>query len=120
MKNTDSMKYSCVEVKPGATSATVPNLVEKREYMITVTAICDEFFEQLPEGKSGFLHVNSFVLIKRVSPCFISLIQPLYFSNILCMIRMQHQFAKKVHVLGENSSSSASLGSSSLRSHYLI
>ena len=50
MKSTDRQNHSSTEVKADATTAILENLCEKSEYMVTVTAITDEFFEQLPEG----------------------------------------------------------------------
>lgn len=50
MKPDDPRKHSAVEVPPSASSAVIENLSEKAEYMISITAITEEFFENLAEG----------------------------------------------------------------------
>ena len=50
VQSRDRHKHSCVEVVPNATSAIVESLSEKTEYLITITAITDEYFDQLPPG----------------------------------------------------------------------
>lgn len=50
MKTSTSNKHTAVEVMPDATTATLDNMEEKTEYLITVTFITDEYFEQLPDG----------------------------------------------------------------------
>ena len=43
-------KHKAVEVVPDSVSATLEGLKEKTEYLITVTLVTEEYFEQLPEG----------------------------------------------------------------------
>ena len=50
VQSRDRHKHSCTEVVPSATSAIVENLSEKTEYLVTVSAITDEYFDQLPPG----------------------------------------------------------------------
>ncbi len=50
VKANDRHKHAFTEVVPDATSAVVENLSEKTEYLLTVTAITNEYFEQLPPG----------------------------------------------------------------------
>ena len=40
-----------MEVNADSTSAIVDGLAEKSEYMLTVTTITEEYFDNLPEGK---------------------------------------------------------------------
>ena len=50
MKTRERTSHSFVEVPADAHSAVVENLLEKTEYLITVTAVTDEYFEELPPG----------------------------------------------------------------------
>ncbi|ELT90741.1 hypothetical protein CAPTEDRAFT_219540 [Capitella teleta] len=43
-------KHCCAETVPDAAGAIIDNLKEKTEYLITITAITDEFFENLQPG----------------------------------------------------------------------
>ena len=50
MKPTERTKHVYVEVMPDATTAVINNLAERTEYRVTVTAVTEEYFEQLPAG----------------------------------------------------------------------
>ena len=50
VKSTERERHACVEVMADATSAVIPGLAEKTEYLISVTAITEEYFDQLPPG----------------------------------------------------------------------
>ena len=50
MKPTERVKHACVEVMPDATTAVISNLAERTEYRVTVTAVTEEYFDQLPSG----------------------------------------------------------------------
>jgi hypothetical protein len=43
-------KHCCAETVPDAAGAIIDNLKEKTEYLITITAITEEFFDMLPSG----------------------------------------------------------------------
>lgn len=47
MNSEDRKVHASVEVAPDATGATLENLQEKTDYLITVTAITSEFFDQM-------------------------------------------------------------------------
>ncbi len=49
MKAGEQMRHIALEVPADSSHAVIENLNEKSEYMLTVTAITEEFFEQLPE-----------------------------------------------------------------------
>lgn len=50
VKNTNNNKHTCIELMADATSAVVDGLSEKSEYLMVVTAITEEYFDQLPPG----------------------------------------------------------------------
>ena len=50
MKNRDKIKHASIEVMPDATNAIIDGLQEKVEYLVSVTAVTEEYFEQLPQG----------------------------------------------------------------------
>ena len=50
MKTRERSSHSYVEVSADARSAVVDNLFEKTEYLLSVTAVTEEYFEQLPPG----------------------------------------------------------------------
>ena len=52
MKPDNTKRHSAVEVSADSTSAIVDGLAEKTEYMLTVTTITEEYFDNLQEGKS--------------------------------------------------------------------
>ncbi len=47
-------RHRGVEVSAEATSAIVDGLLEKTEYMLTVTTVTEEFFDNLEEGANCF------------------------------------------------------------------
>ena len=51
MKPGNTKRHSAVEVNADSTSAIVDGLAEKNEYMLTVTTITEEYFDNLPEGE---------------------------------------------------------------------
>ena len=51
MKPDNTKRHSAVEVNADSTSAIVDGLAEKCEYMLTVTTVTEEYFDNLPEGK---------------------------------------------------------------------
>ena len=50
MKPAERAKHQCVEVVSDSTTAVVTGLCERTEYLITVTAVTEEYFDQLPPG----------------------------------------------------------------------
>lgn len=46
----EESRHCCAETVPDAAGAIIDNLMEKTEYLITITAITDEFFESLPQA----------------------------------------------------------------------
>ncbi len=52
MKADVGRKHSAVEVSADSTSAIVDGLAEKTEYMLTVTTITEEYFDNLHEGEN--------------------------------------------------------------------
>ncbi|CAD5112727.1 DgyrCDS1945 [Dimorphilus gyrociliatus] len=49
-------KHSCTEVTPDSVEAIVENLAEKTEYLISVTAVTEEYFSNLPSGDPLRVH----------------------------------------------------------------
>ena len=49
MKSSDST-HICMEIVPDANNVVIENLSEKTEYMVTITAVTNEYFDQLPDG----------------------------------------------------------------------
>ena len=50
LKSKKKRKHACIEVLPDKTTAIVENLDERTEYLVTVTTITEEYFDQLPHG----------------------------------------------------------------------
>ena len=50
LKPRGDLKHTAVEVTPDKMTATLENLQEKAEYLLTVTLVTEEYFDQLPEG----------------------------------------------------------------------
>ena len=50
MSGKEKRSHTCIEVAPNATSAKLENLCEKTEYLISVTAVTAEYFDNLPDG----------------------------------------------------------------------
>lgn len=51
MKPDNTKRHSAVEVSADSNSAIVDGLAEKTEYMLTVTTITEEYFDNLQEGE---------------------------------------------------------------------
>ena len=68
MKPDNTKRHSAVEVNADSTSAIVDGLAEKTEYMLTVTTITEEYFDNLQEGilPIYFSHVDSST-VKNIS-----------------------------------------------------
>ena len=63
MKPDNTKRHSAVEVNADSTSAIVDGLAEKCEYMLTVTTITEEYFDNLLEGEL-FEELSKIVSIK--------------------------------------------------------
>lgn len=50
LKSKKKRKHACIEVLPDNTTAIVDNLDDRTEYLVTVTTITEEYFDQLPHG----------------------------------------------------------------------
>ena len=50
IKARERHNHSFVEVSADSRTAVVENLLEKTEYLLSVTAVTEEYFEQLPPG----------------------------------------------------------------------
>ena len=50
IKGENATKHACMVVVPDTTTAILDGLSERTEYLVSVTAITEEYFDQLPDG----------------------------------------------------------------------